>query len=95
MKDFDVGNMGKSSLDSLVSGKKHKDRVKTTESMSTLYFDSSSTEALSDSCSCDSILLPTLDSMLKSVSISHTKITWVIKIVMSSSSSRSCLELND
>ena len=24
MKDFDVGNMGKPSLDSLVSGKKHK-----------------------------------------------------------------------
>ena len=36
MKDFDVGNMGKSSLDSHAGSKKHKDRVKTRESM--VYF---------------------------------------------------------
>ena len=47
MKDFDVGNMGKYSFDSHISGKKHKDRVKARELMHTSYFDS--TKALSDS----------------------------------------------
>ena len=64
MKDFDVGNMGKSSLDSHTTFKKHKERMKTRESVSTLYFDNSSTGALSDSHSSSSMLMPTLDSML-------------------------------
>ena len=95
MKDFDVGNMGKSSLDSHAGSKKHKDRVKTRESMSTLYFDKNSSEAPSDSRSSNSVSSPTLDSMLKSVSVSHAEIRWVIKVVLSSSSFRSCLELNE
>ena len=77
-KEFDVGNMGKSSLDSHISGEKHKDRVKTRESMSALYFDNRSTKALSDSRSNISMLSPTLDSMLKSVSGSHAEIRCVI-----------------
>ena len=63
--------------------------------MSALYFDNNSTEALSDSRSSNSMSSPTLDSMLKSVSVAHAEIRLVIKVVMSSSSSRSCLELNE
>ena len=94
MKEVDVGNMVNSSLDSHMSGMKHKDRVKTKESMSTLYFDNSSTEPLSDSRS-NSMLSPTLDSMFTSVSVAHVEIRWVFKVVMSSSSFRLCLELNE
>lgn len=49
MKEFDVGNMGKTSFDSHIGAKKHKDRLRIRESMSTLHFDNSSTEALSGS----------------------------------------------
>ena len=95
MKELDVGNMRKSSLDSHFSGKKHKDRVKTRESVSTLYFGNSRTEAFSDIHSSNSMSTPTLDSMLKSVSVAHSEIRWVIKVVMSSSSFTLCLELNE
>ena len=74
MKEFDVGNMGKFSLNSHISGKKHKDRMKTRKSTTTLYFDNSSAEALSDSRSSNSMLSPTLDAMLKSVSVAHAEI---------------------
>ena len=74
MKEFDVGNMGKSNLDRHISGKKHKDRVKTRESMPTLHLDNSSTEALSDSRSSNSMSFPTFSSMLKSVSVLHAEI---------------------
>ena len=36
-----------------------------------------------------------LDSMLKPVSVAHVEIWWFIKVVMSSSSFTSCLELNE
>ena len=94
MKEFDVGNMGKSSLDSHMSGKKNKDRMKARESMSTLYFDTNSAEASSDSCS-SSVSSPTLNSMLNSMTVAHAEIQCVIKVVVSSSSFRSCLELNE
>ena len=87
--------MGKSSLDSHAGSKKHKDRVKTRESMSTLYFDKNSSETPSDSRSSNSVSSPTLDSMLKSVSVSHAEIRWVIKVVLSSLSFRSSLELHE
>ena len=63
--------------------------------MKTIYFGNSSTEALSDSRSANSMPTPTLDSMLKSVSVAHAEIHWVIKFVISTSSFRSCLELNE
>ena len=69
--------------------------MKTRESMSTLYFDKNSSEVPSDSRSSNSVSSPTLDSMLKSVSVSHAEIRWVIKVVLSSSSFRPCLELNE
>ena len=44
MKEFDVGNMGKFSLENHISGKKHKNRGRIRQSMSTLHCDNSSTE---------------------------------------------------
>ena len=95
MKEIDVGDLEKSSLDSHISAKKRRERGKARESTSSLYFDSSNTEALSDSRSNNSTSSPTLNSVINSVSVAHAEIRWVIKVAMSSSSLRSCSELNE
>ena len=62
--------------------------------MSTLYFDNSSTEALSESRRSNNMSSPTLNSMVKSMSVAHAEIRWVVKVVMSNSF-RLCVELNE
>ena len=61
LKKSDVKNVGKSSIDSYVSRKKHKSRLKTRELISKLYFHSSGTEAFSDTPSSNSLSSATLD----------------------------------
>ena len=36
-----------------------------------------------------------IDSMLLPLAVAHTEIRWAVKVVMSSASFRSCLQLND
>ena len=79
MKEFDVENMGKSSLDSHISGKKLKDSEDKRVNVY-FHFDNSGTKAFSDSHSSNSILSPTLDSILESMSVAE--IRWVINPFM-------------
>ena len=85
----------KSSLDSYVSRKKRENRLKTRKLMSNSYFHSSGSEVISDTPSSNSMSSATLDQMFKSVSIAQADIRWIIKVIMSSASFMSCLELNE
>ena len=94
MKDFDVGNVVKSSLDSYINCKKQRP-IEEKRSYVYLCLHNSSTKALSDSRSSNSMSSPTFDSTLESVSVAYVEIRWVIKVVISISSFRPCLELNE
>ena len=85
--------MGVSALLSHSQGKKHKEREKQQPPLSRLFFQSSSQHS-KENKSREHSKVKKVDAMLIPVSVSLAEIRWTLKVVSSSFSLRSCLNLN-
>ena len=98
-KEFDTGNMGRSSLDSHAVSAKHKERLKERESLSALYFVEQPVVNQVAICSSNTSVINNgqqdLDSLILPLAVSHDEIRWVFKVVLSNASLRSCLDLSE
>ena len=82
--------MGISALTSShASGVKHKERLKNNHRLSSLFFTRETSTKESTSKTSEKI-----DTMLTPVSVSDAEIRWILKVLKSHLSYRSCLDLN-
>ena len=90
-----VEKMSMSALSSHAQGKKHKEKEKQQLSLLCLFFQSSSSKLKQkESNSSTSSSSTTIDSLIIPFSFSKAEIRWVLMVVSSSFSLRSCLNLN-
>ena len=88
---IDIAQMGASALVSHAKGAKHKERVNNYSPMSSLYF-TKERQSNNDSPTCSSSGSSCrIDSMLSSLAVLHAEIYWVLKVLSSHFSYRSCL----
>ena len=85
--------MGVAALLSHAQGKKHKSNLDCFSAVSRLYFQGNTSTASEAPSARKST--STLDSLIVPVSAAKAEIRWVLKVVDSNFSLRSCLDLND
>ena len=86
---IDITKMEAGALISHAGGAKHKERLKTYNPLPSLFFTRETNIKQNTPKSSEKI-----DSMLTAVSVSHAEIRWVLKVLTSHLSYRSCLNLN-
>ena len=97
--DISLSNMGSSALDDHARGKKHSEKVKSRETGIELFFQTSKSSTNTDFSSEKPATVEkkqknTLEDLIINENTLNAKIRWILKVVISHLSFRSCIDLN-